>query len=122
MSKNQVPNRKWRSSLRTYLQAIPMDKRASFAESVGTTIGHLNGIVYGKYCNIEIAVALHKETNGEVSMEEMYPDLDWDYVRSVMIAQDVSVDADAIKQYLHSAIDSITVIPVERTDDPVLQG
>lgn len=122
MSQTQQANPKWRNSLRTYLQAMPMSKRDAFAKSVGTTIGHLNGIVYGKHCNIEIAIGLHKETNGEVSMEDMYPSLDWDFIRSVMIAQDVSVDSEAIKQYLHSAIDNISVIPVERSDDSVLQG
>lgn len=122
MSKTEEQNTKWRNSLRDHIQSISMPERHALAKKIGTTLGHLNGIVYGRHCNISIAVGLHKETNGKVSMEEMYPDLDWDYVRSVMATQNVSVDSESIKKYLHDAIENLPVIPLVRTDDSVLQS
>lgn len=115
-----TPNPKWRESLRQFMKGIPTKDRAAFAERCGTTKGYLELVRYGgKACNIELAIALHRESNGKVPMQEMYPDLDWDYLRSVMTAENVQVDADAIKQILHDAIDKIPLIPVTRAQGKV---
>lgn len=105
-------NPKWRISLREFLKEIPTREREDFAKRCGTTKSYLELLRYDKSCNIELAVALHRESNGRVPMQEMYPDLDWDYIRSVISADGVQVDAGAIKQVLHDAIDKISVIPL----------
>ncbi len=107
---NVNPN--WRNSLREYLETVPTNKRAEFAQRCGTTKGYLELLRYGKACNIELAIALHRETDGKVSMQDMYPTLDWDYLRSVMYAEGAQVNSEAVKDILHKAIDNIKTIPL----------
>jgi DNA-binding transcriptional regulator YdaS (Cro superfamily) len=107
MNESQEQNPRWRNSLREYLHAIPVTERQEFANRCGTTIGHLNQVAYGKYCNIEVAVAVHRETSGTVSMQDMYPSLDWDYVRQVLASKNISFDAKATRESLHNSVDGM---------------
>lgn len=55
------------------------------AKLAGTTLGQLKQIGFGnRPCNARTAIGVDKVTRGEVSMIELCPDLDWQYVRKVI--------------------------------------
>lgn len=87
---------------------IPMKEREEFAVRIGTTYKHLQQIAYGnRPCNPVYAVNIDRETGGQVPMQEMCPEIDWDHVFSAMQNGDVSVDWEQVKARVHSAVDSI---------------
>ncbi|WP_063897234.1 transcriptional regulator [Burkholderia ubonensis] len=67
----------------TYLKGLTKEKRAELAEKVGTSVAYLWQIAYKqRRCKESMAIELEKATARSVRMEDLRPDVDWEYVRS----------------------------------------
>lgn len=63
--------------LKTFLSNLGVAEREAVALDCGTTLGHLQNIVYGlRTCSPVLAVALEKATYGAVTRRDLRPD-DW---------------------------------------------
>lgn len=70
-------------NLKKYLMALSPSERGEFALRCGTTIGHLSNVANGyKPCSPELAVAIERESAGDVRGEGLTQKLDWAYIRS----------------------------------------
>ena len=69
-------------NIKSFLDSIPPDEREAFAVRCGTSIGHLRNISYGyRSCAESLAINIERETHGAVRVEELRPDVDWQYIR-----------------------------------------
>lgn len=67
-------------NLKTYLTKLTLKERAVFAESIGTSAGHLTNVSYGyKVLDVKSCVALEQATAGEVTRQELRP-ADWQQI------------------------------------------
>jgi DNA-binding transcriptional regulator YdaS (Cro superfamily) len=65
-----------------WLNSLPVETQRVFADRMETTTGQLRQVLHGnRPCNARIAIQIDKLTNGDISMVELTPDLDWDHVR-----------------------------------------
>lgn len=63
----------------------PLDKPAleALAKRCSTTAGQLRQVAYGnRRASASLAIALDRETDGEVRCEATRPDIDWAYLRN----------------------------------------
>lgn len=61
--------------LKALLSAMPKPARIAFAERCGTTLGHLQNIMYGiKPCATDIAVAIERESKSAVQRWDLRRD------------------------------------------------
>lgn len=68
--------------LKTYLGGLAPDQREEMAARCGTSVGHLKNIAYGyKPCGEALAIAIDRESGGQVRCEDLRPDVDWAYLR-----------------------------------------
>lgn len=68
---------------KTYWTTMPVPRRKEFARRVGASPVYLNHYAFGakKRLGEGLAIAIDRETNGIVSVEELRPDVDWAYLR-----------------------------------------
>lgn len=70
-------------SLKQYLGSLSLSERAAFAGRCGTTVGHLRNISYGtRTCRESLAIAIERESGGQVRCETLCPEVDWAYLRN----------------------------------------
>ena len=70
-------------NLKKYLMALSPTERSEFARRCGTTIGHLSNVMNGhKPCSPELAVAIERESGGDIRGEGLTQKLDWAYIRA----------------------------------------
>lgn len=70
-------------SLKEHLKTIRPIDRPAFAQACGTTLGHLTNVAYGyRPCGESLAIAIERETNGTVRVEDLRPDVDWSVIRA----------------------------------------
>lgn len=63
--------------LKRFLSQLDVAEREAVASACGTTLGHLQNIVYGlRTCSPVLAVTLEKATAGEVTRRDLRPK-DW---------------------------------------------
>lgn len=68
--------------LKTYLASLRMVDRQDFASRCGSTAAHIRNISYGyKPCGESLAIAIERESGGQVRCESLRPDVDWAYLR-----------------------------------------
>jgi len=63
----------------------PLDKPVleSLAKRCSTTAGQLRQVAYGnRRASASLAIALDRETDGEIRCEMTRPDIDWAYLRN----------------------------------------
>lgn len=77
-------------TLREYLFGMALAERKAFAERCGTSVRHLQNIVYGKTCGETLAINIERESGGAVRCEDLRPDVDWAYLRGTAPAEKVS--------------------------------
>lgn len=53
---------------------MSVSERAAFAVRCGTTFKHLQNVVYGRPCAPELAIAIERESGGQVRCEGIRPD------------------------------------------------
>jgi DNA-binding transcriptional regulator YdaS (Cro superfamily) len=63
--------------LKAYLSPMTKDERDAFAKRCGTSRGHLQNVSNGKTCGPALATALERETEGEVTRQEMRQEDYW---------------------------------------------
>jgi DNA-binding transcriptional regulator YdaS (Cro superfamily) len=68
--------------LRTYLNSLSLVEQESYATRCGTTVGYLRKAISAKQRIAEsTAIALDRESGGQVPVESIRPDVDWAYLR-----------------------------------------
>lgn len=71
-----------------YLNALPKSARAPFCASCGTSEGYLRkGISKGQLFSGSLCIAIERETNGEVTCEDLDPNTDWAFLRATTAPQ-----------------------------------
>lgn len=69
--------------LRAYLNALGTAEQFHLARRCGTTIGYLRKkLSAGGHIGLEIAVAIERETAGQVRVEDLRPDVDLAHIRA----------------------------------------
>lgn len=69
-------------SLHAYIKKLDRDELDQFANRCKTTAGQLKQVAYGnRRAGAGLAVNLDRETGGQVTCEELRPDIDWAYLR-----------------------------------------
>jgi len=69
-------------SLHAYIKALDRAALDDLAMRCQTTAGQLKQIAYGnRRANAGLAINLERETEGQVTCEELRPDIDWAYLR-----------------------------------------
>lgn len=77
--------------LRTYLNSLDRAAQDAYAERCGTTVGYLRKAISRKEKIAEsTTIALDRESGGEVSVEDIRPDVDWAYLRGSKASEDSS--------------------------------
>lgn len=74
-------------SLHTYIKGLDKDGLVDLAARCDTTPGQLKQIAYGnRRANGGLAVSIERETKGQVTCEQLRPDIDWAYLRGSQAA------------------------------------
>lgn len=61
--------------LKTFIKSLPVAEREGFASRCGTTIGHLQNVMYGlKSCATDLAVSIERESGCVVTRQELRTD------------------------------------------------
>lgn len=69
--------------LKAFLLSMPVPDRELFAVRCDTSYAHLRNIAYGlKPCSPVLAVAVARESGGQVPYESLNTDVDWGFVRA----------------------------------------
>jgi DNA-binding transcriptional regulator YdaS (Cro superfamily) len=69
-------------SLRTYLNSLDRDSQEEYARRCETSVGYLRKALSTKERIAEsTAIALDRESDGAVPVEDVRPDVDWSYLR-----------------------------------------
>lgn len=82
-----------------YLATLSPADREAFAARCGTTVGYLRKIAStGQRIGERIAIAIDRESNRAVLMDDLRPDADWAYVRrtSNKPKQPATLDGQAV--------------------------
>lgn len=65
----------WGMDLKTYFFGLSGEQREMFARKCGTSQGHMQNAAYGyRSVSTELAVAIERESGGDVKRVEMFPD------------------------------------------------
>lgn len=68
--------------LKAFLQTMTTKERESFASRCETSAGHLRNLSYGyRRCAESLAIAIERESAGQVTAEELRSDVDWAFIR-----------------------------------------
>jgi len=68
-------------SLLDYINSLDEAARTNFSARCATSIDYLRQVGYGnRKCGEKLAVAIDRESGGVVPMEQLRPDVDWEYV------------------------------------------
>lgn len=69
-------------NLRKYLNSLSQSERADYAARCGTTVGYLRKALSVKpEFSMKLAVALDRESGGQVPCETLLPEADWGYLQ-----------------------------------------
>lgn len=69
--------------LKTYLEGLSSDERTALAAACDSTVGHIRNVSYGyRSCAEKLAIAIERESAGEVRCEDLRPDVDWQFLRN----------------------------------------
>jgi DNA-binding transcriptional regulator YdaS (Cro superfamily) len=60
--------------LKAFLSSMPLEQREAFADSCGTSAGHLRNVSYGKSCAPALATAIEINSDGAVTRKELRDD------------------------------------------------
>jgi DNA-binding transcriptional regulator YdaS (Cro superfamily) len=67
-----------------FWRSLNQPARLRFARRCDTTVNHLQNIAYGlKRCGESLCINIERESNAEVRCEDLRPDVDWGYLRSI---------------------------------------
>lgn len=67
---------------KTYFVGLDKTAREDLARRCDTSVGQLQQVAYGfRRCGEKLAIAIERETAGQISCEQLRPDVDWAYLR-----------------------------------------
>jgi DNA-binding transcriptional regulator YdaS (Cro superfamily) len=73
--------------LADYLQSLSTEQRSDFAQRCLTSPDYLAQLAAGiRKPKVDLAIRISKESGGQVTCEELLPDVDWAYLRSEQTA------------------------------------
>lgn len=79
-------------TLRTYLNSLSVSDQTAFAGRCGTTLGYLRKAISARQkIGAELVVAIERESLGEVTCEELRPDVDWPVIRGKVATSEENV-------------------------------
>lgn len=65
-----------------YIKGLDQAQLHAFAVNCSTSVGQLKQVAYGhRRANASLAIAIDRNTGGEVPCETLRPDIDWQYLR-----------------------------------------
>lgn len=65
-----------------YIGSLDGEARAAFAERCETTFPFLRNVAYGsRRAGESLCINIERESGGQVTCEELRPDVDWAYLR-----------------------------------------
>lgn len=68
--------------LRDYLGTLSSEEREAFAERCGTSVNYLQKAISAKsLLGPNYAIAIERESGGVLRVEDLRPDVDWQYLR-----------------------------------------
>lgn len=80
-----------------WLNKMTRPSQKAMAYQMATSIGQLRQIAYGKRpCNTRLAILIDRWSGGQITMSELAPELDWNYVKVVIPNREVSVDENSV--------------------------
>lgn len=69
-------------NLHEFLKPLESDALSAFALACHTTPGQLKQVAYGnRRPSASLAINIERESRGQVTCEQLRPDIDWAYVR-----------------------------------------
>ncbi|MCV4285066.1 transcriptional regulator [Pseudomonas capsici] len=69
-------------NLHEFLKSLEGEAVPDFASSCGTSVGQLKQIAYGnRRPSASLSINVERESKGQVTCEELRPDIDWAYLR-----------------------------------------
>jgi DNA-binding transcriptional regulator YdaS (Cro superfamily) len=75
-------------NLKSYLRTLKICEREPFASRCGCSLQHLRFVAYGaKRCSETLALAIERETGGQVTVAELRPQFAHDLKRSGYVRQ-----------------------------------
>lgn len=73
------------------LNSKTVEEQDKFAAACGTSVGYLRQVAYGnRKCGWSLAINIDRESGGQVSLEALRPDIDWEHVRSRALRQEAA--------------------------------
>lgn len=64
-----------------YIRPMNVDERSAFARRCKSTPAQIQQLAYGRRASAELAIRIDIASEGQVSCEEMRPDINWAYLR-----------------------------------------
>ncbi|KKW76126.1 transcriptional regulator [Acinetobacter sp. Ag2] len=73
-----------KKSLSSYINSLPTKQaKESFATRCITSLGYLRLVASGvRQCSATLAIAIDRESQGQVRCDDLCPDADFDYLRA----------------------------------------
>lgn len=69
-------------NLKAYLRTLSVEEKTLFAEKCGASLTHIKFVAYGaKNASCELAMAIERESGGDVTAEDIRPDAPWHVIR-----------------------------------------
>lgn len=70
--------------LRNYLKSLSTPEKEAFAKRCGTTLGYLRkAISLNNRFDVNLCIAVERESSGVVRCEDVRPDVAWEFLREV---------------------------------------
>lgn len=74
--------------LEEFTSNFTREEKEQFAQNCGTTWGYLIHVIKGrKQPSATLAIAIERESEGQVTCEEICPGTDWEYIRSTQVKE-----------------------------------
>lgn len=64
-----------------YIRPMSAAERSAFAQRCKSTPAQIQQLAYGRRASAELAIRIDIASEGQVSCEEMRPDINWAYLR-----------------------------------------
>lgn len=69
-------------TLLDYMKGLDRERVERLAAACSTSVGQLKQVAYGnRRAGASLAIAIDRGTAGQVTCEELRPDIDWQYLR-----------------------------------------
>lgn len=68
--------------LLAHINGLTTEEQFYFAQRCGSSAAHIRNVAHGfSPCSEKLAINIDRESNGKVALEQLRPDVDWQYVK-----------------------------------------